>query len=289
MANELEARWGIRRSISDIDENEEDNLDEKESQKSPKEDRTSPKTPFKKSIISASQGSSALKLKNPKTPNLHSLDAYLKSAKAKSNFFSGGGVREKIWSNKIPKKAESTEKSPRSPTTQTNKFFSTSSTFGQSSPKRMGKKDDVFQSGFGTYFQFNKDNKFFDSFDKYNKPNDRAYLSQKANKGSMPVMVSLGQNDRIIQPSYMKDSGSMCITEFWPKKYNVMFYYHLKDTANHIRVRREGRENEVMYRPNQWERQDKVKRMNDSSHYLPSTSVIQTHQTVGEKLRNQRS
>jgi len=283
MAKELETRWGYRRSISDIDENEEDGFEEKGSelseQKSPTDNRASPL----KQGLATPQGSS-LKLQTQKT-NLHSLDAYLKSAKAKSHFFSGG-IREKIWTNKIPKKAESTEKSPRSPTTKPSKFFSTSSTFNQSSPKRIGKKDDVFQSGFGTFFQFNQDNKFFDSFDKFHKPNDRAYLSQKANKGSVPVMVSLGQNDRIIQPSYMKDSGSMCITEFWPKKYNVMFYYHLKDTANHIRVRREGRENEVMYRPSQWERQDKVKRMNDSSHFLPSTSVMHT-QTAADKLGNQ--
>jgi len=56
----------------------------------------------------------------------------------------------------------------------------------------------------------------------------------------------------------------------------------LKDTANHIRVRREGRENEVIYKPGQWEKEDKVKRMNDSSSYAGPNSAFHLQPT--EKL-----
>jgi len=288
MTQELEMRWGYRQSISDIDENEENSLEEKDSnpnQQSPRakekrESPISPKSPLKKSALSA-QASLHLQPSNPS--NIHSLDAYLKTAKSKSKFF-GGNVREKIWSHQFLKKSQVEEKSPRTPKIRLDAFSITSSPFGNPSPspKKSTKKDDVFQTGYGSFFQFNQENKFFDSFDKYNRPNNRNHFSQTPTKGTVPVMVSIGQNDRIIQPSYMKDSGSMCITEFWPKKYNVMFYYHLKDTANHIRVRREGRENEVIYKPGQWEKEDKVKRMNDSSSYAGPNSAFHLQPT--EKL-----
>lgn len=284
MTKELETKWGYRQSISDIDEDEENNFEEKKSNRSPKqqqEKETSPKSPFKKGALSAQ---ASMQFKPTDSPNLHSLDAYLKTAKSKSKFF-GGNVREKIWSHQFLKKPQLEEKSPQTPKIRPDAFSITSTPFSHASSIKHAKKDDVFQTGYGSFFQFNQDNKFFDSFEKYHKPNNQYNSPQKPNKGTVPVMVSIGQNDRIIQPSYMKDSGSMCVTEFWPKKYNVMFYYHLKDTANHIRVRREGRENEVMYRPSQWEKEDKIKRMNDSSslHGTGTNTALHPQQTI-EKL-----
>ena len=123
-------------------------------------------------------------------------------------------------------------------------------------------RNDVFGSSHVDFFQFNSHNKFYPSFNK-DFASARDHQTETATDRderkqvdeNFPMMVAFNQNDKIIQPAFMKHTGSMCFTEFWPKKFNLALYHKMRHSAKYVTVKSPGRENETLYRPNKWKKE----------------------------------
>ena len=84
----------------------------------------------------------------------------------------------------------------------------------------------------------------------------------------------------------MKDKGSMCITEFWPKKVNKVVAQQMNSDGKTVKVRYSGRENETVYRPGRWRREAIVKeKMSDMLNFSATNSaaLLKITERIGKK------
>jgi len=72
---------------------------------------------------------------------------------------------------------------------------------------------------------------------------------------------------RIVQPEYMKNTGSMCFTELWSQKNNKRFFYLMKEKTKQVKVYKKAREIESVYRPEKWKEEERIKAKIQINHY----------------------
>lgn len=117
------------------------------------------------------------------------------------------------------------------------------------------------------FFKYNTGNVFEnlaatdnEVINRNNKPRpSRLELGQQ--KLDQEAMIARFNNsNRVVQPTFMKDSGSMCFTEFWSEKQRNSYYTSVKGDFNTVRVGdKDDDQWESLYRPNKIKSQRKIK------------------------------
>jgi len=96
------------------------------------------------------------------------------------------------------------------------------------------------------------------------------------------IIAGSGQGKNIVQPEYMKKVGSMCFTELWSKNKSNDFVKSMKNKAQYIKIHDKKRENECLYKPEKWKREEKLQAkiqkeklgLDDRGDYLKAVNNI---------------
>jgi len=129
------------------------------------------------------------------------------------------------------------------------------------STEKASNKNDLFTGTATDFFKFNEDHVLYQTFQ--NELQKESALTSRAEKKdiekSSALMIAFNNNVKIIQPAFMNKMGSMCCSEFWPKKFHVMLYGKVKAGSKFLKVTKPDRENEALYRPKKWLNEKMVK------------------------------
>ena len=92
-------------------------------------------------------------------------------------------------------------------------------------------------------------------------PNTQPFEETAVKKKEKPIIAvfSSSPQTKIVQPAFMKRTGSMCFTEFWSQKDSKKFMKIVQNNVKSVKIYGTKRQNECVYRPDKWKEEEKIK------------------------------
>jgi len=103
-------------------------------------------------------------------------------------------------------------------------------------------------------------------------------------KGKPIVAIfSSSPQTKIVQPEFMKRTGSMCFTEFWSQKDSKKFMRLVQKNVKSVKIFNNKRQHESVYRPDKWKEEEKIKaKIQTIKHEPHRLSVIDVKTPKGQ-------
>lgn len=127
-------------------------------------------------------------------------------------------------------------------------------------------KKSVFASNDNVnFFQFNLSNDLMKNFEATQALNDRTkFIMQKAKekRKDMNTLIVTKGIDKIIQPVFMENQGSLCFTEFWSSEQRYQYTKGMEEEQfKRVKIDNRHRQNyEGLYKPEKWKKQRDIRK-----------------------------